>query len=366
MSRSVGLFRGPDEFRSFSMDRYAESLRTALNRVAPPDLSVSEFRPARRRVRLKGRLDRYWSRYPRYWLHASRTTFDVNHILDHAYGHLTYALRPERTIVTCHDLYPWQRWRGEVPGVAHRRTPPLTFEVSLAGLRRARLIVSVSQATKDQVVEVLGIDPQRVEVVPNGVDPIFSPDEEPGNQSDLATILCVSTGAAYKNHRAVVEVLVRVAARSGRPVRLLRVGPPLPAEEAELLSRRGLGEKVIELGRVSERTLRDAYRSSNVLLHPSLYEGFGWPPLEAMASGLPVVTSTWASLTEVTNGAALHADALDYDGLADCVMSIFEDERLATDLRNRGLARAHEFSWTRTATRLLDLYEHILHETEPV
>lgn len=346
------------------MDRYAESLRRSLTEVAAPDLSVTEFRPPPRRVQPQGRLGGYWSRYPRYSLYARPTKFDVNHVLDHAYGHLTYVLVPERTIVTCHDLHPWQRWRGTVPGLSHRRRPPVTFQVSLAGLRRARLIVAVSQATKDQVVEVLGIDPQRIHVVPNGVDPIFSPEHESRRPSEEATILCVSTGAAYKNHRAVVEVLVRVAARSRRPVRLLRVGPPLPTEEIERVIRYGLRDKVVELGRVSERVLSDAYRSSDVLLHPSVYEGFGWPPLEAMASGLPVVTSRWASLIEVTNGAALHADALDYDGLSDRVMSVVENDQLARDLRERGLERAREFSWTRTATRLLQLYENVINEND--
>jgi glycosyltransferase involved in cell wall biosynthesis len=345
------------------MDRYAESLRDALNEVASPEVSISEFSPPPRRVRLPRRLDRYWSHYPSYLLHARRTRFDVNHVLDHAYGQLTYALEPERTIVTCHDLHPWQRWRGTVAGLPRRRVPPVTFQVSLAGLRRARLIVAVSQATKDQLVEILGIDPGRVQVAPNGVDPIFSAAQEPRKRSEQATILCVSTGTPYKNHRAVVEVFARVADRSERQVRLVRVGPPLPAEEAERLRGHRLSDRVVELGSVSERTLSDTYRSSDVLLHPSFYEGFGWPPLEAMASGLPVVTSTWASLTEVTDGAALHADPLDYDGLADCVLRIIEDRRVADELRDRGLCRARLFTWERAAKRVVALYRTILNES---
>jgi alpha-1,3-rhamnosyl/mannosyltransferase len=239
----------------------------------------------------------------------------------------------------------------------------VTFLVSLAGLRKARVIVTASQATKDQLVKVLEIDPQRIHVVPVGVDPIFSPDHAPPKPRDRATILSVSTGAPYKNQRAVVEVLARVAARSERPVRLVRVGPPLPAEEAERLRRHRLSDMVVELGRVSERALSEAYRGADVLIHPSLYEGFGWPPLEAMASGLPVVTSTWASLTEVTDGAALEADPLDYDGLADCVLRIIEDRQIADELRERGLRRAELFPWEQAATQMAALYRTILDES---
>jgi glycosyltransferase involved in cell wall biosynthesis len=359
---SVGLFRSPAAFRSFSMDRYADSLEAALRAASPPELSLQEVRPPDRQRLLPGRLDRYWSRYPQYWVHARRTSFNVNHVLDHAYGHLTYALDGDRTIVSCHDIFPLQHWRGAIRGLERRRTRPLTVQLSLSGLRRARFVVTSSEATKDDVVDVLALDPERVRVVPYGIDASFAPASAPRENNGPATILCVSTGAPYKNHRAAVEVLARVVKRSERDVRLVRVGPPLPPAEAERSRRYGLRERTVELGQLPEAGLADAYRRSDVLLHPSLYEGFGWPPLEAMASGVPVVVSTWRSLLEVTDGAALRADPQDYDGLADCVLTALEDERVTQKLRLLGLERARQFSWHLAAQRQLELYRTIAAE----
>ena len=359
---SVGLFRSPAQFRSFSMDRYAASLEAALRAASPPELSLQEVLPGYRRRFIARRIDRYWSRYPRYWLQARRTSFDVNHVLDHAYGHLAYTLDGQRTIVSCHDIFPLQHWRGAIRGLDRRRKRPLTVQLSLSGLRRARFVVTSCQTTKDDLVDVLALDPERVRVVPYGVDPSFAPASAPRERNGVATILCVSTGAPYKNHRAAVEVLARIVKRSERDVRLVRVGPPLPAAEAERSRRYGLRERTLELGHVSEAALADAYRRCDVVLHPSLYEGFGWPPLEAMASGVPVVVSTWPSLVEVTDGAALRADAEDYDGLADCVLTALEDEQVTQELRRRGLERARQFSWQLAAQRQLELYQTIVAE----
>jgi glycosyltransferase involved in cell wall biosynthesis len=360
----VGLFRSPAEFRSFSMDRYATSLVTALRAASAGELSLHEVRPANKRRLLPHRLHDYWTRYPRYWSQARRTSFDMNHVLDHAYGHLTYALDGRRTIVSCHDIFPLQHWRGAIRGLDQRRKPPLTVQLSLSGLRRARFVVTSSQATKDDLVDALSLDPQRIRVVPYGIDACFAPATAPREKNCAATILCVSTGAPYKNHRAAVEVLARVVKRSERDVRLVRVGPPLPPAEAERSRRYGLRDRTLELGQLPEARLADTYRRSDVLLHPSMYEGFGWPPLEAMASGVPVVVSTSRSLLEVTNGAALRADAEDYDGLADCVLTALEDERVTHDLRRRGLERAQQFSWHRAAQRQLELYQAIAEEGE--
>jgi len=358
----VGLFRSPVEIRSFSMDRYADSLGKALRAAAPPTLSLRDFRPPRRQLATRGRVDRYWSRYARYWLHARRTSFDANHVLDHAYGHLTYALEGRTTIVSCHDLFPLQHWRGAIPGLERRRTRPLTVQLSLSGLQRARFVVTFTQAIKDELVDVLALDPERVRVVPHGVNSCFAPPTTPRERGGRATILCVSTGGPYKNNRAAVEVLARVANRCEREVCLVRVGPPLPPAETDRSRRYGVRERTVELGQLSEASLAEAYRRCDVLLHASLYEGFGWPPLEAMASGTPVVTSTWPSLVEVTDDAALHADAQDYDGLADHVLTALEDERVAQDLRRRGPQRAQEFSWHGAAEQVLTLYKTVLEE----
>lgn len=359
----VGVFHSPVEFRSYSMDRYALKLRAALGATSPETMSFVEYRPPAMRVRVPGRLGRYWSRYVRYWTYAHKTSFDVNHVLDHSYGHLTYTLDGHRSIVTCHDLFPLRHRHGQISGLKRRRTPPLTFALSISGLRGARFVVADSEATRKQLVEIRDLPADRIRVIPPGTDvasPVSNP--KPISRREVR-ILCVSTGAPYKNHRGVVEVLARVVKRHDRRVVLIRVGPALPRAEHELLRRYGLRGNVVELGHVSEEALGALYRSSDILLHPSFYEGFGLPPLEAMASGLPVVTSTAEALVELTRDAALQADALDYDGLADCVLQILEDESVMCTLSQRGLRRAKPFTWEASARRFAELYDAILQES---
>jgi glycosyltransferase involved in cell wall biosynthesis len=358
------------------MDRYADGLLASLRRSASADgLDFTEARPAQAgRLPRSRRLRSYWSAYGRSVAHARSSRFALNHILDHAYGHLAYVLDRERTIVTCHDLFPLLRWRGAVRGLDRRWIPPLAAQASLSGLRRAAMIVTPSEATKDAVVERLQVDPARIHVIPYGVDPAFRP-TDPREGPDLnprssfsdpaaAHVLVVSTGAAYKNHRAAVEVLGRIGKRANREVWVVRVGPPLPAAEQERACRYGVSGRILELGPLPPEELPSLYRHCDALLHASFYEGFGWPALEAMASGLPAVLSTWRSLVEVSGDSALAAEADDYDGLADALVRVLTDEKLAQTLRGRGLERARVFTWERAAQRTADLYRTVLREGE--
>ena len=110
------------------------------------------------------------------------------------------------------------------------------------------------------------------------------------------------------------------------------------------------------LGYLPEETLAVLYRLSGVFVFPSLYEGFGLPPLEAMASGTPVVTSNVSSLPEVAGDAAVLVDPYDPEALADAMMRVLTDEKLRKDLRRRGLERAKQFSWEQSVRRVREIY----------
>jgi glycosyltransferase involved in cell wall biosynthesis len=101
------------------------------------------------------------------------------------------------------------------------------------------------------------------------------------------------------------------------------------------------------------------YRLAGVFVFPSLYEGFGLPPLEAMASGTPVVTSNLSSLPEVAGNAAVLVDPYDTGAIADGIYQVLTDEGLRTDLRRRGLARAHQFSWESSVRRVREIYGQV-------
>ena len=179
---------------------------------------------------------------------------------------------------------------------------------------------------------------------------------------DARYILAVDTRAAYKNQAATIEVLARVRAQSDADVRLVRVGPPLG--EADKKHARGcrVAHAIIELGALARDEVVSVYNLCDVLLFPSFYEGFGWPPLEAMACRVPVVASRATAVAEVVGDAALQADAVDYDALAAHVLNVLGDGATATRLAERGRARATTFTWDRAARKVAELYTTIMEE----
>jgi glycosyltransferase involved in cell wall biosynthesis len=174
-------------------------------------------------------------------------------------------------------------------------------------------------------------------------------------------MLAIDTGAIYKNSPAALHVLARLRAR-GRSVRLVRVGPPLRERDRLLAVSLGVRDHVVEIGAVDDRELAEIYGVCDALLFPSYYEGFGWPPLEAMAVGIPVVCSTSSSLGEVVGDAALRAGPNDHALLTHHMMSILDDEALSDDLVRRGRDRSALFTWARTAEATAALYRSILEE----
>lgn len=378
-AKRVVLFRGPAAFEGRSMRRYATELDRALSdwgdaRIATDVVSPSLSSLICAGLRLRGtrRMSAYVGRFPAYMRQARGSAGSVNHIMDHAYGQLAYVLDPRRTVVTCHDLFPLKLWRGEIDGMPRRRIRPLTFELSIRGMRRAAAVIVPSDATKADLLS-LGYPEDRVFVVPHGVSPLFRPYEAdelgpwPFDTARTGLILTVDSGVPYKNPRAGVEVLARVVA-AGLDVRLVRVGGSLPELEWERARRYGVADRVLDLGHIPDIDLAHLYSRCDLLLFPSFYEGFGWPVLEAMACGTPVVRSTWASLEEVAGNASLAAAARDYDTLANHVRALLIDDALAGRLARAGRERAAHYTWRRAAERTVSIYVEIdaeAHRVQP-
>ena len=147
----------------------------------------------------------------------------------------------------------------------------------------------------------------------------------------------------------------------GIPARLVRTGRPLSGGDRVLAERLDMLDAVIELRGVPDEDLPGLYNAVDLLLFPSLYEGFGWPPLEAMASGTPVVCSRAGSLAEVVGDAALTADPENVEALTwHAAAAVLGDAPLRAALVARGLAHASQFTWHRTATQLIDVYQDVL------
>ena len=250
--------------------------------------------------------------------------------------HCTTMRGPLRTrlpvVVTVHDCAllrhpdafpPWHRHTGRV-ALRH-------------GVRSADAVVAVSAFTRDELVELLDVPEERIRVVPNGLEPVFTPD---GAAAAGDYVLAVGTLEPRKNLGSAVEAAERAN------VELRVVGAP------------GWGGVEVPgwAGRVDDEELAALYRGARCLVFPSLYEGFGLPVIEAMACGTPVVSSRGGATEEVAGGAAVLVDALDPDAIA---AGIAEAEARRDELRRLGLERARGFRWSHSGDLLESLWREL-------
>lgn len=269
-----------------------------------------------------------------------------------------------RSVITIHDLafllYP------EFLTAESRRIYNDQIE---AAVRRADAIIAVSEATRQDVIEHLDAPPEKVRVVLEAADPRYRP-VPPAEVERVCAglglppgyVLFVGTQEPRKNIAGLLGAYARL--RAGSPD-----APPLAIAGgrgwladglAELADSLHLGDSVRWLGHVPSEDLPALYSGAAVLCFPSFYEGFGLPPLEAMACGAPVVTSDRGSLPEVVGEAGLLVDPNDPAAIAAALERVLGDPALAADLRTRGIERASTFSWERAARETLAVYERVL------
>lgn len=220
----------------------------------------------------------------------------------------------------------------------------------------ARKILTVSEFSRQRIITWADVRPDRVVCVGNGVDASFSPDGaryDPG----FSYLLMVSNRRPHKNEARALAAFAQ--ARIDPSIHLLMTGLPTNALTA-LIERSGLTERVVFLGRVDDVHLTHLYRGAVGLLFPSLYEGFGLPVVEAMASGIPVLTSNVTALPEVTGDAALLVDPYDVDAISSRIEQMLTDKALRERLRLAGLRRAAMFQWDEVAARTKCVLEEVM------
>lgn len=255
---------------------------------------------------------------------------------------------PMPVIFTIHDLIHL-RFEGESSA-----TKKLYYEtVVRPNVRRAAKVLTVSEFSKQEIMEWAGVDDLQVQVVGNGVGPEFTPDGiryEPG----YPYLLYVGNRKPHKNIFRMLQALAR--SQAAKDVCLLMSGD-WDKETLNFCRSLHLQDKVAFAGRISDEELSAYYRGAMGLLFPSLYEGFGLPPLEAMACGCPVIASGMTSLPEVCGEAVLYCDPFDVDSIAEKIDILLTSDDTRRNLGAKGLERAKRFTWDACAAKASSIIE---------
>ena len=293
---------------------------------------------------------------------------DVVHVLDHSYAHMIEKAGRCPVVVTVHDLMPvvvlrspTDNWReGWREGMRAR-----VLRQALKSLRQADAYIVGTEWLKRELATWLGND-KNIYVVPFGVDRAFFSEaatagaRERWRQNwripeEAFVVLHVGSTVDRKNVPLVIQTVARL--RQETDAYLLQVGGRFSAEQEQLIDRLDLRRFVRSVAAADETTLRRAYRMADVLLFPSLYEGFGFPVLEAFASGLPVVTSGAGGLKEVGGDSAIVVEGRDPGAYVQALEGLSEDSDEREELIEKGWARARQFTWQRTASMTAEVYK---------
>lgn len=287
----------------------------------------------------------------------------------HSPDYVLPPLRQGRKVVTIHDLSFLRYPEGAEPSLGQY----LGRAVSGAA-RRADLVLADSENTKQDIIELLGVPPGKVEVLYPGVDGRFRPLEDEGLLARVRElyglsfpfILSLGTLEPRKNLVTLLDAYAALRATGDLSHRLVVAGEKGWLYEGifRRVKELSLEGEVIFLGFVADENLPALYNLAELFVFPSLYEGFGLPPLEAMACGTPIVTSDSSSLPEVVGEAGLMVSGEDTKGLTQAIRRVLDDAALREDLAEKGLRQARNFAWRASAQRLLAIYEGLLDSSD--
>ncbi len=269
-----------------------------------------------------------------------------------------------RSVITIHDLafllYPHfltneaARYYGQID----------------QAVRHTDHIIAVSESTRRDAITLLGVPERKITVIYEAANPIYRQmDKELARRHVLETynlsqpfILFVSTIEPRKNLPGLLQAFRKMRDDYKRDEKLVLAGGRgwLSEEVYASIDRLNLNDHVLMLGRVPSEHLVYLYNAAQMLVHPSFYEGFGLPPLEAMHCGTPAIVSNVSALPEVVGDAALLIDPNDVDGLTVAMWRVLTDDQLRTSLVEKGFTRARKFSLERAAHQTLDVYRRLV------
>ncbi len=290
---------------------------------------------------------------------------DAVHLPNHHFGRYGNFLRVP-FIITVMDLIRYLDLKGYGTFV-HRPNSRDRFYLNLdyKGIKKAARIIAISQATKNDLIHYLNIPEERISVVYLGVDPkVFCP--VPHRLYNHPYVLFVGSEQPRKNLVQLLKAFSWLKKETRfKDLKLVKVGEA-GGEEADfrkqtmkVINSLNLNQEVIIVDRVPESELPVYYSGAAVFVLPSLYEGFGLPPLEAMACGCPVITSNATSLPEVVGDAGIMVDPYDTDNLAKAMRQVLTNDELRADMVRKGLEQSKQFSWEKAAEQTQEIYNKV-------
>ena len=291
----------------------------------------------------------------KYPLRVRRLQGDINLVISVVYSHLLPFMDGSRTAVLCHDLHPLL-FRGS------QGLHKLRFRANLRLLPLAKYIITVSEGTRTDVLNFCPfIPPEKVVTVHSGLHSRWRPLPEGALPEELRQhcgleqenfLLHVGSDNWYKNFSALLRGFAEAADKS---VALVKVGR-ISFEERRLIATLGIESRIKQLAEVSDEQLVQLYNCAEALVFPSLHEGFGWPPLEAMACGCPVIAGDRPSLPEICGEAALYLDPEKPSEIAAAIARLRSEAGLRENLKRKGFEQAAKYDWKKTAQSILALF----------
>jgi len=357
---------------AFSMDVYADNLVAELKAIRPNweivEVAPQPWSKSSENLWHSGTGIRKY--YERYWHHPQQVCQvegDIYHIIDHTNAHVAYWLKKKGKpiIITCHDLvqfvYP-EILKGQSRFPAFSMA---SWQFSVKGMCYADCVIAVSSNTAKDVHERLDIELQKILVVPNGVEASFQPLPSQEVKSfrkkyqRLPEEICLLNVGSTHQRKNIITVLkvLKTLKDQGLSVRLWRSGGKFMAEQITFIKEHNLEQDILDFGTADKNILIQLYNAADVLLAPSLYEGFGLTVLEAMACGLPVITSNVSSIPEVVGNAAVLVEPMDIQTISESVVRLKQDSIYSQKLISQGFMRAKQLTWKKSAEHLVSIYE---------
>jgi glycosyltransferase involved in cell wall biosynthesis len=282
---------------------------------------------------------------------AARRRLDVVHSLANGGPPVTPRVKRVVTLLDLIWLHQQEAWGSR----AAVRTMAALTRVSA---RTAHRVITISHAARNDLVRSFGLDAAKVDVTPLGVR---LPDAAPRRHNGPPTVLCVAQKRPYKNLSALVRAVAEL--HDERPTLVLPGAPTAYERDLRALADElGVADRIRFPAWVSDEDLETLYADATCFVLPSFIEGFGLPVLEAMARGVPVACSERPALPEVAGDAALFFDPTDQSAVTGAIRRLLGDDRLREELSAKGLERARQFSWRRTAEETLASYRRAVAE----